>query len=220
MNPANFVEKLRKLRWLDNRFNPYSSRCPDYDLDDAPQRRSRILESLLTVALNRDVESVWIGQALGRRGGRRTGLALTDDVHFDEHLDRWGLSWERPTRGPMVKEQSATAVWEILSQIEVPVFLWNVFPLHPHEPYNPCRNRALKAAERKCGEEFLAELVFSLRPRRLIALGNDAFKSAHRIYPCNRVFMAHHPSPASPGGRTKFLRCMKELYPGLLSTVD
>lgn len=218
MNPVEFIDRLKELSF-DNTFNPYRDQCPYYDSDDAPQRRSEILLALLSAALDRaksdrGIDSLWVGLALGHLGGRRTGLALTDDVRFAKHLDRWGLCFERPTQG-QVEEKTAKTVWEVLSQVEVevPVFLWNVFPLHPHEPYNPCSNRPLKPDERKCGEKLLAELVRSLRPRRLIAIGNDACKVANRVarllYYKGEVRKVPHPSRR----KTQFLREMRGLYP-------
>ena len=208
MNPARFVEQLRGLS-CENTFNPYSSRCPVCDLDDAPQRRSQILLSLLNAASDQDVDSVWIGRDLGHRGGRRTGLPLTDDVHFKMHVKRWGLSFERPTRSQVVAERTAAIVWGILSRIELSVFLWNVFPLHPHEPGSPFSNRPHNSTERRIGEEFLAELILLLRPRRLIAIGNDAFHTTRRLCSQRKVFQVRHPSY---GGQVQFLREMQELY--------
>ena len=209
MNPDRFVEQLRGLSF-ENVFNPYSSRCPVYDLGDAPQRRSQILLSLLNAASDRDVDSVWVGRDLGHRGGRRTGLSLTDDVHFHMHLRRWGVSFKRPTKSPVVAERTAEIVWRVLSQIELPIFLWNVFPLHPHEPNNSFSNRRHNAAERRTGEEFLSELIRLVRPRRLIAIGNDAFHTSSRLCFRHDVFQVRHPSY---GGQVQFLTDIQELYP-------
>ena len=209
MNPSGFVEQLKQLRF-DDTFNPYSSLCPVYDLGDAPQRRSEILVSLLNAASGQDVDSVWVGRDLGHRGGRRTGLPLTDDVHFKMHVRRWGLSFERPTRRQMVAERTAAIVWGILSRIDISVFLWNVFPLHPHEPGSPFSNRPHNSHERKIGEEFLSELIHLLKPRRLIAIGNDAFYTTRRLYSERQVFRVRHPSY---GGQAQFLREMEQLYP-------
>ena len=208
MNPARFVEQLGGLSF-ENAFNPYSSRCSVYDLGDAPQRRSQILLSLLNAASNRDVDSVWVGRDLGHRGGRRTGLPLTDDVHFKMHVRRWGLSFERPTRRQMVAERTAAIVWGILSRIDISVFLWNVFPLHPHEPGSPFSNRPHNSNERKIGEEFLSELIHLLKPRRLIAIGNDAFYTTRRLCSERQVLRVRHPSY---GGQAQFLREIEQLY--------
>ena len=209
MKPVQFVQELAGLSF-ENAFNPYTNRCPVHDLSDAPQRRSQILLSLLEAASDREIEAMWIGRDLGHRGGRRTGLSLTDDVHFHMHLMRWGLSFQRPTKSTEVAEQTAKVVWRELAQIELPVFLWNVFPLHPHIPENPFSNRPHNSKERRIGEDFLAELVHLLGPRRLIAVGNDAFRTASRLCSQHEVIRVRHPSH---GGQTQFLREMQVLYP-------
>jgi|SRR6266853_4442457 len=64
-----------------------------------------------------------------------------------------------------------------IEAIDSPIFLWNVFPLHPRESGEPFSNRSHNAAERHIGEELLAELIRLVRPRRLFAIGNDAARS-------------------------------------------
>ncbi len=208
MKPIQFVEALGALDF-ENTFNPYSNRCPVHDLDDAPRRRSESLLSMLEVAAKTDVDSIWIGRDLGYRGGRRTGLALTDDIHIHAHAQRWGVSVERPTKGEAVAERTAAVIWSILSHIEAPVFLWNVFPLHPHETDDPFSNRSHNSRERRAGEELLFRLIRLLKPRRLIAIGNDAALTAYRLADHHEVIKARHPSY---GGQTQFLTQVRELY--------
>src|SRR5665213_3258937 len=98
MTPTRFVDALCALSF-DNTFNPYSDHCAVHDLQGAPRRRSKTLCAMLEAAVDTDIDSIWIGRDLGYRGGRRTGLALTDDVHIDAHAERWGVSVERPTKG-------------------------------------------------------------------------------------------------------------------------
>ncbi len=208
MKPILFVEALGELDY-ENTFNPYSNRCAVHDLDDAPRRRSESLRAMLQAAAGFEIDSIWIGRDLGYRGGRRTGLALTDDLHIDAHAQRWGVSVERPTKGEAVAERTAAVIWSILSHIKAPVFLWNVFPLHPHEPDDPFSNRSHNSRERKAGEELLFQLMLLLRPRRLIAVGNDAALTAYRLAEHHEVFQVRHPSY---GGQTQFLTQVRELY--------
>ena len=208
MSPAQFVEGLNKLNF-ENTFNPYSDRCAVHDLDDAPRSRSQTLQSVLDAATEREIDSLWIGRDLGYRGGRRTGLAFTDDVHVQVHAERWELSVERPTKGKIVAEQTAGVIWRVLSRINVPVFLWNVFPLHPYEHGSPFSNRSHNARERRAGEEFLSELILLLKPCRLVAIGNDAAQSARRLCSHAKVIKVRHPSY---GGKTRFSAQMSELY--------
>ena len=213
MNLKYFMEQLIGLQ-IENTFNPYSDQCPMYDLDNAPQRRSETLLAILNKASEQEVDSLWIGRDLGHRGGRRTGLPLTDDVRFDMHTKRWGLSVERPTKGKQFAERTAATVWAVLSQIDATVLLWNIFPLHPYEPGHPLSNRPHNLVEREIGEVFLSELLLLIQPRRLIAIGNDAFSTASRLYSRNQVVQVRHPSY---GGQIQFLRGMQELYPSLVN---
>lgn len=203
---ARFVSKVRSLKFA-NAFNPYLDRCPVHDRADAPAKRAAALRAILEAASSRGTHSVWIGRDLGYRGGRRTGLALTDDVHVATHGDRWGLNIDRTTKGPAMKERTAALAWSVLEQIELPVFLWNVFPLHPHDPKLPFTNRSHNSAERAAGEELLSDLLNLLRPERVVALGADAARCAERVAgSCVRI---RHPSY---GGQADFLRQMFDLY--------
>jgi hypothetical protein len=208
MRPIHFVEALAGLEF-ENTFNPYVNRCAVHDLEDAPRRRAQTLRAMLEAATEAEIDSLWIGRDLGYRGGRRTGLALTDDVHIYAHAERWGVSVQRPTKGQAVGERTAAIIWRVLSQISASVFLWNVFPLHPHELDDPFSNRSHNSHERKAGEELLSQLIFLLKPRRLIAIGNDAALTAYRLANQREVLQVRHPSY---GGQTVFLQQLCELY--------
>jgi hypothetical protein len=115
----------------------------------------------------------------------------------------------RATTGDPVAERTAAVIWGVLGKIRDPIFLWNVFPFHPHEPDDAFTNRAHSSFERGIGEELLAELVKLLRPQRLIAIGNDAAKAAARITSSGQTIHVRHPSY---GGQAMFIRQISALY--------
>lgn len=175
MTPTEFVDAVADLR-LASVFNPYADVCPDFDLPDAASRRRQNLCAQIQAAVEVGVDSIWIGRDLGFRGGRRTGIAFTDEPNLDSVSICLGreLTLTRATRGPLMSERTATVVWRAIRQVRVPVFTWNVFPLHPHEPGKPLSNRCHTKAERRAVKVLLLQLLDLLRPGRVIAIGNDA----------------------------------------------
>jgi uracil-DNA glycosylase len=170
----DFVALVADLRF-DNAFNPYADTCVDFDMPDAVAIRRSNLTKAVDAALTTGVESVWVARDLGYRGGRRTGLALTDEAHLNAHAALLGAEdLRRSTRGPVVAERTATVIWRMLMQIGKPVFLWNVFPLHPHEPGRPMTNRSHTRAERQACRHIMVTLLDLLAPKAVLAIGRDA----------------------------------------------
>lgn len=207
MNPPTFVRHLSTTRF-ENVFNPYADRCLRYDRANAPAVRRRNLRTLLEAALAAKTDTIWVARDLGYRGGRRTGVALTDDVHLMSISALFGgVPLNRPTRGDIVAERTAAVIWRILSKIDQPIFLWNVFPFHPHRPENHFSNRCHTRAERDASLPFLYGLVEMLAPKRLIAIGRDA-QDALSGFDIEVVGVRH----PSYGGQREFLSGVCEAH--------
>lgn len=84
-----------------------------------------------------------------------------------------------------------------------------VFPFHTHEGDDPLSNRARRPDERALGEEALAELIVMLRPRRLLAIGKEAAKTAVRLAGIAKVVRVRQPSY---GGQRDFVKQIRSLY--------
>ncbi len=200
MKPQTFIHKLSASRF-DHVFNPYTDRCADFDRFEAPDVRRRNLKNLLDAAIAAKTDTIWVARDLGYRGGRRTGVALTDDVHLAAVSALFGgIPLERPTQGEIVAERTAAVIWRVLTRINQPIFLWNVFPFHPHEPGNAFSNRCHTRAEREASLPFLFALIEMLSPKRLIAIGRDAQEALSDIDV--EVIGVRHPSY---GGQREFL---------------
>lgn len=203
----DFVELVASLRF-PNAFNPYVDCCPEHDLEEGPSVRRRNLELVVAAAITRGIDSIWIARDLGYRGGRRTGLPLTDEAHLTAHSDLYGwLPLRRATRGPEVAEATARVVWRMIEEIRRPIFLWNVFPLHPHAPSSPLSNRCHSRVEREGAEHLILSLVRALRPRLVVAIGRDAERCLSSLnVPALAV---RHPSY---GGQRDFETVLRAAY--------
>lgn len=207
MTPSRFVARLAEMR-LPAVFNPYVDNCSVCDRVDAAKLRKKNLQLVLEAALDRKVDTIWVARDLGYRGGRRTGVPLTDEVHLGQ-VGRLlgGLALRQATRGPAMAERTAAVVWKVLSTIRQPAVLWNVFPFHPHEANDPFSNRCHTAQERKRTLPLLESLIAMFKPRRLVAIGRDAqLALADLQIP---ISMVRHPSY---GGQTEFVASLYQLY--------
>ena len=159
-----------------------------------------------------DSRVMWMGRDLGYRGGRRTGIALTDEVHLDDFFRLYGGNRvERPTIGQIVAERTAGEIWRILSLVSKPPVLWNVFPFHPHEEGNEFSNRKFTSVELSALQELNARLLRILSIDHIVAIGNDAARYAQGFGV--DVVTVRHPSY---GGVSEFRAGMEKIYANCL----
>ncbi len=202
-----FIDDLAAMD-MPNIFNPYTDVCADHDLPNADYLRRRNLSNALNAALELNVRTLWIARDLGYRGGRRTGLALTDEAHLSDHARLLGgIEFERATRGPAIAERTATVIWRMLTRIGEPVFLWNVFPFHPHDPNEPMTNRCHTRSEHHATEWVLNSLIEILCPEHVYTIGGDARRGLEKMGIETVSF--RHPSY---GGQTQFISEVENAY--------
>ena len=179
MKAENYIDALTSVK-LNSVFNPYADICEISDREDANEIRRNNLLSYLK-AMDGNVESMWFGRDLGYRGGRRTGLALTDENHLREFSKLYkDVTVSQATNGEPMSERTANIVWAMLGKVSKPPFLWNIFPFHPHEPDNSMSNRNHTAAERQQCKHLIVELIEWLQPKNIIAIGNDAYNALQK----------------------------------------
>lgn len=205
--PKSFVQALAEIH-LPAVFNPYADYCPACDRVDAARVRRRNLIRFLEAAIATHVDTIWIARDLGYRGGRRTGVPLTDEIHLDNAAALMGgIELDRATRGPVVSERTAAIVWNVLNKIGEPAVLWNIFPLHPHEVDEPFSNRCHTKIERQITWPLLTALMAMIKPRRIVAIGRDAGMALSGLD--ITIETVRHPSY---GGQAEFISGLNRIY--------
>lgn len=206
MNVEDFVDRIAGLSF-PNVFNPYSDRCEIHDKRDAPAIRRHNLALAITGAIESNVEYLWVARDLGYRGGRRTGLALTDDVHVSAFGSMLGVPVQRATTGEAVAERTAATVWKIIREFNKPFFTWNVFPFHPFENGDQFTNRQHTRRERMACQSLLENLIQILQPKQIIAIGNSAAEGLLELGV--KAEKVRHPSY---GGTADFVSGLSSIY--------
>ena len=208
MTVDEFVDELSSIS-LPDVFNPYRDVCKFADHPASPLLRRQNLRFFLDAIVKHEVRSIWLGRDLGYRGGRRTGIPLTDELHLAEVRNVFGAVGIVKTTADddPIKERTATEIWKILALIGEPVFLWTAFPFHPFDHGEPFSNRRHTAQEFESCRHILTKLVEWLQPTMIIALGADAEAAVSSVgYECHRV---RHPSY---GGQSDFAREISRIY--------
>lgn len=208
MSTKKIMDELRSFQ-SHSVFNPYTDICGEHDLENASSIRTTNLTSIFSRLAKLDIDSFWIGRDLGHKGGRRTGIAFTDESNLKIASKLWDVELSRATKGKIQAERTAANIWRYLDIVDENILTWNVFPFHSHEPENQYTNRSHNARERDFGLTILEELVASLKPNKLVGIGNDAFSCAQRIFPKSKVFKIRHPSY---GGEREFREQLSALY--------
>ena len=208
MTVTNFVKAVSAIS-LPNVFNPYRDVCSLSDHAASPSIRRQNLSIFLRAMAGSKTHSLWLGRDLGYRGGRRTGIALTDEFHLDVLQKSFNIKGilKATVEPSATKERTATEVWKVLTRINQPVLLWNAFPFHPYAEHDPLSNRRHTASEFASCRHILTSLVDWLQPTTIVALGADAEAAVANIgCQCRRV---RHPSY---GGQAQFAREIYDIY--------
>lgn len=207
MNPIQLIKMLSEYQ-SENVFNPYRDVCPLHDHKDSPAIRRTNLLAFMSAVEREGCDSIWFGRDLGYRGGRRTGLALTDEARLPALSRAYGCQDVRKaTATAAVSERTATEIWRMLEGIESRPFLWNAFPFHPHKPNEPMTNRCFTARELNATREMLHAILGWLKPKNVIALGNDAVRVLATLG-VDAQYVRH----PSYGGQADFMRGITQIF--------
>lgn len=184
-----------------DRFDPYRDRDRGEDLPDAPARRRRNLLRSLAAQIERRPRTLWLAEAPGHDGTRRTGLPLVPETHLAVAAVALGLAepFTKATRTPARANRTGTTVWRELERADELPLLWNAVPHHPHPADRQHGNRTPTAAEITTFRPALALLLELTAPDGVRCIGRVAERAIAPLRP-DAVYVRH---PAQ-GGLTAF----------------
>ncbi|HHY82998.1 MAG TPA: uracil-DNA glycosylase [Clostridiales bacterium] len=198
-----FVEELAAMEVTPNVCNQYS-----YDHDENAARRENLALYLERI-YKLQPKIMLIGEAPGYRGCRLTGVPFTSEhilMNNIRGLDLFGknngfrLAAEKEK---LIKETTATIVWETLVKYDLLVVSWNAFPFHPHKKDNELSNRTPLKKELLLGEKPLLKLLDIFSVKMVVAMGNKAAESLSRLGIKHEK--VRHPAQ---GGKNDFIQGM------------
>src|SRR5687768_7765962 len=180
----DFVEDLAAVQVPANSFNQYAKRGPFREGNEL--RRQNLLRYLGQISRSQP-QTILIGEAPSYRGARLTGIPFVSESILLCGVEQAGMLGEQrgyrrsDEFGRVSTEASATMVWGTIRSIRPLPLLWNAFPFHPFRPGNQRSNRAPSIPELVLGQPFIELLVEMFRIDKVIAVGNRAAESLHRL---------------------------------------
>ena len=166
--------------------NPYRQVVAGIDRGGGARRRRRNLEAYL--ALVGPPRWLLVGEALGYRGGRFSGIAFTSERQLAGGRGQrlpWaaGPQFAATSRNPALwLEPSGSIVWGALGGRPRGVLLWNAFPWHPAGRAGALSNRRPESAMVAANLHVLELLLQAVGPAaRPLAAGRTAQAALARL---------------------------------------
>ena len=207
----NFVEELATMDITPNVYNQYSYECQENSI-----RRENLLIYLQQMyKLNPQI--ILIGEAPGYRGCRLTGVPFTSEHLLMNNIGSLELFGKEKgyrlaiEKDKLLKEATATMIWNTLLEYEIMALAWNAFPFHPHKKGNGESNRTPLKKELLIGEKPLLQMIEMFKIKRIVAVGNKAEENLNKLgISCNKV---RHPAQ---GGKNDFVEGIRKIKETLL----
>lgn len=202
------IRDLSGAKLAGDAFNQYAPG----DANNAIRRAN--LRLYLRAMAARHPPALLVMEAPGYRGCRLTGIPVTSRKVLLEGASALGMfgrdagyrnvddvGFER-----VYGEQSATIVWNTLSDFGALPMIWNAFPFHPHQAGKGDSNRKPRIAELILGTKFLDQMLAIWEFEQVIAVGNVAHETLQVLRPdCAKL---RHPAH---GGKNDFVAGLSDL---------
>ena len=196
---SNYVARLSKRKNSETVFNPYRSKA-----------LAGNLEIYLNYIFSQSGDNILlIGEAPGYKGCRLTGIPFSSGalINAKQHRIFSDIADDIVLK-KVELENSASAVWESLSDVKRYPLFWNAFPFHPHPKGDSNKNRAPNKQEMIEGEVYLSALAEIFAPTTIAGIGRKGELAGKQVFPENDVVYIRHPSY---GGKKEFIVGMERV---------
>lgn len=196
----DFVDALAVTKVTPNVFNQYDF----LSVENAVRRNNLFL--YLNQMYELKPKILLVGEAPGYRGCRLTGVPFTSEYILMNNLE--GLSLFGKENGyklannsdKLLKEATATIIWETLVKYNLHALAWNAFPFHPHKKDNDKSNRAPLKGELRIGEKPLCQIIEIFGIKEVVAVGRKAEETLNNLG--IKSYRVRHPAQ---GGKNEFV---------------
>ena len=201
----DFVHDLQQVKSTKLFANPYQN----------PVLANNLYTYLM--AMKREKPSLLlIGEAPGYKGCKLTGIPFSSGMIYQDH-ERFDHPFLRKLAkkieiNEIDSENSATMVWEYLSEKRITPIFWNSFPFHPHIENDEFSNRAPTAKEVSFGIEYLQRIRNIYKPTIIAGVGSKGTTCARKAFPNENIISIRHPSF---GGKRDFINGMDAIQDNL-----
>lgn len=210
IKPEAFIEELAHAETIPNVHNQYS-----YEFKENEIRRNNLLIYLKSMQ-RVNPKIILVGEAPGYRGCRTTGVPFTSEYLLMNNMKGLKLFGKESgyrlveEKNKLIKEATATIIWETLIKFNILPLAWNAFPFHPHKPGNEQSNRTPLKSELIAGREALLKMLEMFNIEKVIAVGNKAGQTLKELN--ISAYKVRHPAQ---GGKNDFVegisRILKEV---------
>lgn len=207
-----FVESLADMEVTPNVYNQY-----DYTSKENEIRINNLLIYLKRIyELNPKV--LLVGEAPGYRGCRLTGVPFTSEYILMNNMDGMNLFGKEAgyrlvcEKDKLIKEATATIIWETLIKYDISALSWNSFPFHPHKPGISKSNRTPLKKEIALGEKPLLRIIEIFNIEHIVAIGRKSEGSLK-----NLNISAHCVRHPAQGGKNEFVKGVNMIKNELLN---
>lgn len=201
MTPKEFVQYLQGIETPDN--NSFNFYRQSYRASNDELLVSNNLERYLAKMQKLKPTVLLVGEAPGYRGCKLTGIPFTSEYQV-VHDEFFADGFEVLNGEAIDKENSATLIWSVLSQVKNKPLMWNIYPFHP-ENING-KNGKPRSRDIRLGRDILDLLLQMFNINEIYCLSSIA-RDAMCHHPLFRGYIRH----PSYGGQTECRVRLREI---------